>query len=140
MTNDPNAPASQRQQLVQVSGIPGYMGTKTGGEIEAEVSKAWDGGSRSPETLSSPAETSNVVVTKMYRPAIHGPILKAWARQVGTFRTTVSVWDTDPDLGPIGQPVVYAGALLTKLVRPEFDASSSDPGMFELEFAVTGEA
>lgn len=140
MANDPNAPASQRQQLVQVSGIPGYMGTKTGGENEAEISKAYDGGSLRPENMSAPAEMSDVVVSKMYRPAIHGPILRDWNRQVGTFRTTVSVWDTDPDLGPIGTPVVYAGALLRKLVRPEFDASSSDPGMFELTFSVTGEA
>ncbi len=140
MVDVQNAPASQRQQLVQVAGIPGWMGTKTGGEIEAEVSKAWDGGATQPETLSSPSETSNVVVSKLYRSAIHKPILDSWAKQVGTLRTTVSVFDTDPDLGPIGQPTVYAGALLTKLTRPEYDASSSDPAMFELEFAVNGEA
>lgn len=137
---DTNAPASQRQQLVQVSGIPGFMTTKEGGDIEAETTKTRDGGSLTTETMSSPSETGNVTVSKLYRPSIHATILKEWGRRVGILRTTVSVWDTDPDLGPIGEPTVYANALLVRLARPEFDANSSDPSMFELEFGVDGEA
>lgn len=140
MTTIQNAPASARQQLVEVAGIPGYMATKEGGEIEAETSKVWDGGALKPESMSGPAETGNVTVSKPYRPAIHGPILKALAKQVGAWRTTVSVYDTDPDLGPIGQPTVYANALLVRMARPELDASSSDASSFELEFAVDEEA
>ena len=132
--------ASQQHQLVSVSGFPGYFATKEGGEIEAEASKVWDGGSLKPETVTAPAETGNITVSKPYRPATHGPLLKRLARQVGVYRTTVSVWDTDPQLGPIGQPVVYADAVLVRLMRPEYDASSSDPGTFELEFAVDGES
>lgn len=137
---DNNAPASQRQQLVEVAGFDGYFASKSGGEVSAETSKVWDGGKLSPDVMSSPAETDNVTVSRPYRPGIHGPKLSQLAKLVGRFRTTVSVWDTDPDLGPIGTPVVYADALLVKLTRPEHDASSSDPGVFELEFAVTGEA
>lgn len=140
MTTTANAPASQAQQLVEVAGIPGYMATKEGGEVSAEVSKVYDGGSRKPESMAGPPETDNVTVSKPYRPLVHGPILKAWAKQVGSLRTTISVWDTDPDLGPVGQPTVYANALLVRLARPEFDASGSDAGTFELEFAVDEEA
>lgn len=137
---DNNAPASARQQLVEVAGIPGYMSTKEGGEVAAETSQSWDGGSLKPENLSAPSTTGNVTTSKPYRPLIHGPILKTWAKQVGRLRTTVSVWDTDPDLGPVGSPQVYANALLVRLKRPDHDASSADPGMFELEFAVDEEA
>lgn len=137
---NPNAPATQRQQLVEVTGIPGYMTTKTGGDTEAETSKARDGGSLKTETFAAPAETGDVVVTKMYRPRIHARILKDWNARVGRHRTTIKIWDTDPDLGPIGDPVVYADALLKKVVRPEFDANGGDPSYFELTFGVDGEA
>lgn len=136
----PNAPAAQRQQLVKVSGFEGYFATKSGGDVEAETSKVWDGGKLTPDVLSSPSETGNVTVTRPYRPALHKPELDRLAKQVGRYRTTVSVQDTDADLIPIGKPTTYAGALLVALRRPEHDASSSDAGTFELEFAVEGEA
>ena len=140
MTTAQNAPASARQQLVEVSGIPGYMTTKEGGEVTAEPGKAYDGGSLSPEVMSAPSEIGNVTVSKLYRPAIHGPILRELRRKVGRHRTTVSVWDTDPDLGPIGQPTVYPDALLVRVTSPDLDAGSADPSSFELEFAVAEEA
>lgn len=141
MTTTPNAPAAARQQLVEVAGFPGYFATKTGGEVTAETSKVWDGGKLKAETLGGPAESSNVVVGRPYRPAIHGPILKRMVRAgVGRYRTTISVYDTDPDLGPIGEPVVYADALLVRLTRPDLDASSSTASALELEFAVDEEA
>lgn len=140
MTTTANAPAAQSHQLVEVAGFPGYFANKEGGEISAEVSKVYDGGSKKPENMAGPSETDNVTVSRPYRPSVHGPILKSLAKQVGTWRTTVSVWDTDPDLGPIGTPVVYANALLIRMARPEFDASGSDASTFELEFAVDEEA
>jgi hypothetical protein len=137
---NPNAGATQREQLVEVTGIPGYMTTKTGGDIESETSKSRDGGSLKSESFAAPSETSDVVVSKIHRPRIHGPILKVWGRQVGMLRTTIKIWDTDPDLGPIGEPTVYADALLKGLKRPEFDANGGDVSMFELTFAVDQEA
>lgn len=131
-----NAVASARQHLTEVAGMPGYMATRTGGERTAETSKVRDGGKLNAETLSSPAETGNIVTGKPYRPMVHGAILKAWDQQVGRLRTTIKVWDADPDLGPIGEPRTHANALLVRLAWPEHDASSSDAGMFELEFAV----
>lgn len=132
--------ASARQQLWTVDGIPGYMTTKEGGEVTAETSKATDGGNLVPEVMSSPAETSNIILTKLYRPALHGPILREWKRQVGRKRVPVSGYDADPDLGPVGQPTVYADAVLVRVTPPAYDANSSDPSTFELEFAVGAEA
>lgn len=139
-TSQLNDPAASRQQLVEVAPFPGYFATKTGGEITADVTKVWDGGARRPENMAGPPSTADVVVGRPYRPGIHGPILKDLARRVGSWRTTISVWDTDPELGPIGTPVVYANALLVGLTRPDLDASSSDPSSLSLAFAVEGEA
>lgn len=140
MTQAQNAPASARQQLVEVAGFPGYFANKSGGEVSAESTQVWDGGALKPENMGGPSTTGNLTVSRPYRPGVHGPILKRLAREVGRHRTTVSVWDTDPDLGPIGEPVVYADALLVRLMRPDADASSSDASTFELEFATEGEA
>lgn len=134
------APAAQRQQLIEVTGFPGYFATKSGGEVEAETTKAYDGGNLRPTTMAGPAETSNVTVSRPYRARAHGPQLRNLARLVGRWRTTVKVWDADPDLGPVGSPTVYPEALLVRLARPEGDAASSDAATFELEFAVDGEA
>lgn len=139
-TPNPNAVAAARQQLVEVAGWPGYFASMEGAEVSGETAQAWDGGSLKPENLGGPATTSNITVSRPYRPAVHGPIRKTWAKQVNRLRTTVSIWDTDPDLGPIGTPGVYANALLVRITRPQHDAGSSDPGTIELEFAVEEEA
>lgn len=134
--NDLNAVATAQQQLWEVAGFDGYFATKTGGEVSAETSKAWDGGKLTPEVLSAPSETGNLVLSKPYRPGAHRSILKQLAKGVGRYRTTVSGYDTDADLGPTGEPLVYANALLVRLLWPESDAASSDGSSFELEFAV----
>lgn len=139
-TSNPNGVAAARQQLVEVAGWPGYFASKSGGETTAETGEAWDGGSLKPEKTGGPATVANVIVSRPYRPLTHGPIRKAWAKQVGRLRTTVSVWDTDPDLGPVGQPTVYANALLVRATPPDHDASSSETSMVEMEFSVEEEA
>ncbi|MEG1971248.1 MAG: hypothetical protein RR101_14145, partial [Burkholderiaceae bacterium] len=107
--------AAQRQQLVQVSEFPDYFATKEGGEIEAEGNKVWDGGKLTPDVMAGPAETGNVTVSRPYRPGRDKPLLDRFGKLVGRSWHTVSVYDTDPDLGPVGKPTVYANALLVRL-------------------------
>lgn len=134
-------PASQRQHLTSVDGVPGYWASRSGGETTAETSKVWDGGSLRAVTLSAPAETANIVVGRPYYPARHAALRKSLAARTGRWRTTVTVQDTDPDLGPLSPPMaVYPDALLVRCTPPEGDASSSDGAVWELEFAVDGEA
>lgn len=132
---DPTAAA--RQNLVTVAGLPGFWATKTGGATEADTTQAWNGGSLVPEVLASPSTTSNVVVTRPYKPIRDGQVKRLLRGRVGSWRTTVSVQDTDADLTPIGTPDVYANALLVALRPPDFDAGSGDPQTMELEFAVS---
>lgn len=131
-------PASQRQHLTTVDGVAGYWASRTGGEVTAETSEVWDGGALRPSQLSAPASTDNIVVGRPYYPDKHQRARRDLSRRVGRLRTTITVQDTDADLVPIGTPDVYPGALLVRCTPPEGDASSSDAGMWEMEFAVTG--
>lgn len=136
-----NPPASQRQHLTSVDGIPGYWATKTGAETTAETSKVWDGGQIKPVVLSSPKDTANIVVGRPYYPEQHAALRRQYARLVGRFRTTVKVQDTDPDLVPIqGALATYPDALLVRVSAGDGDAGSSDARVWEMEFAVAEEA
>lgn len=131
-------PASQRQHLTNVDGVAGYWASRTGGEVTAETSKVWDGGALRPVTLSAPAETGNIVVGRPYYPDRHQAVRRDLSKRVGRWRTTITVQDTDPDLVPIGTPDVYADAMLVRCTPAEGDASSSDGGVWEMEFSVDG--
>lgn len=128
--------SSQRQSLVKVSGIDDYFATKSGGNISADTSKVYDGGSLTPDVLAGPAEADNITVSRPYDLQRDEPVLKRLRRMVGTWTTTVSVTPTDADLVAVGQPQVYSNAVLTGLTEPEVDASSGDAKTYELEFAV----
>lgn len=135
-----NAPvASQRQQRITVPGFAGHFATKSGGRVEADTSKVYDGGQLRPEVMAGTPNTTNITVTKPYRPAVHAAQLEELARRgVGSHRVTLIVQDTDADLVAIGRPRTYPDALLVGLDWPEGDAASSDAATFELEFAVPG--
>jgi len=128
--------AAQRQFLVKVSGIEGYFATKSGGDTTADAVDVWDGGSLTPEKLSSPAVTSDVVVSRPYDNTRDGPIIRFMRVLVGRARSTITVQDTDADLIARGTPVTYANALLIGITVPEFDAASGDAATFEMTWAV----
>lgn len=128
--------AAQRQFLISVAGVAGTFANKSGGEVSGDSTKVWDGGSLTPELLSSPSEVANVTVSRPFDPARDWPILHRLRSQVNRWRTSVSITPTDADLIPNGNAVVYANALLTRVAFPDVDASSGDPATFELEFIV----
>lgn len=128
--------SSQRQFLVKVSGIEGHFMTKTGGNVSADTSKVYDGGSITPDVLAGPAEVENITVSRAFDPQRDGSILKSLRQKVGRFTATITVTPTDRDLVALGNPVVYPNALLTGLSESDYDAASSDPATYELEFAI----
>lgn len=129
--------ASQRQWLVRVDGIEGLWARKTGGAITADTTKAYDGGNPTPDLISAPPSAENVTVGRTYDEDRDGPILRRLRPLVGVFRTTVSVTPTDADLVAIGEPIVYAGALLVGVTESDVDAGSGDASDFDLEFAIS---
>lgn len=130
------AKAAQRQYLVKVSGIEGRFSTKSGGNITADVSKQYDGGSLVPDVLSSPAEAENITVGRAYDHRRDAAILKQLKKQVGSKRVTITVTPTDQDMVALNRPSVYPRALLVGVTEPEYDSSSGDFATFELEFAI----
>lgn len=128
--------SSQRQFLVKVGDIPGFFMTKTGGNISADVSKAYDGGDPDPELIASPPNVENITVTRIYDPIRDDAIIRTLRQQVGRYQTTITVTPTDRDYVAIADPAVYSPALLVGLKETDVDASSGDSAPFELEFAI----
>lgn len=131
---------ARRQWLVTVAGIAGTFTTKTGGNITAANSKVFDGGSPTPQILSGIPEVDNVTVGRPWDSNRDASIVKTLRPKVGSFETTITIQQTDRDFNAIGDPIVYAGALLVGLTFPEADSSSGDASTFDLEFAVASVA
>jgi hypothetical protein len=119
-----------------VSGIDGYFAQKSGGGVNSDVSRVFDGGSLVPEVLAAPAQAGDITVSRPWNPDRDAAVLSRLRTLVARWRTTVSVHPTDPDLVPIGSPTVYANALLTGVSDPEADAGSGDASTLSLTFAV----
>lgn len=129
--------SSQRQFLVRVDSIPGFFATKSGGNVAADTTKAYDGGNPIPDLISAPPSAENVTVSRTYDPDRDDAIIRALLPMVGVMRTTVSVTPTNADLVAIAPPRVYSDALLVGVTDPDVDASSGDAAVFELEFAIS---
>lgn len=126
---DPSAPdwaSPMRQYFAQVSG----------GEIQANIEKVYDGGARFPEVLPAPTEVGDLTVTRHYDPDIDGDPLIYYRDKVGTARFDVNVFTIDADGNQIGNTRSYANALLTNITEPEGDSSASAPATFALTFAI----
>lgn len=129
--------SSQRQFLISVAGIDGYFMQKSGGNITSDSNKVYDGGQVVPQIVTSPKDVDNLTIGRAYDQARDEPILQKYRPLVGRWTTTVTVQPTDADLVAVGKPSVYSNAVLVSLTEPEYDASSGDVAMFEMEFAVT---
>ena len=129
--------SAQRNTLVAVSGLPGYWANKSGGDTEGDTSDVYDGGQLRPAKLGGAPTTSNVTLQRPYKPARDQAVRRDLTPLVNSWRTTLSEQDTDANLQPIGKPFTYPDALLVAVRAPETDASSGDPKIIELEFAVS---
>lgn len=132
--------SANRQFLVSIAGINGYgyWASKSGGEVTADSSKVFDGGTLVPDVLASPPEVGDITITRPYDPERDQPIINMLLGQVGNWRTTISVTPTYGDLSVVRgvKGRTYANCLLTGVREPEPDASSGDASDYELTFAV----
>lgn len=128
--------ASARQFLVKVDGVEGLWATKSGGNVAAENTKVYDGGSLKPDIITNPPTAEDVTVTRPYDPERDGPVLRQLLQLVGSWETTVSVTSTDANMVAVDQPRVYSNARLTGVQDPEVDAASGDAAVCGLTFAV----
>lgn len=129
--------SAQRMFLARVVGIGGYFMTKSGGEISASVTKAYDGGSDRPDIITGPREIDNITVSRVFDPDRDGPLLRTLRKRVGVWATKIAVSPTDRNYSTQDKPVVYDPVVLIRIKEPDVDAASSDAATFELEFAVS---
>lgn len=128
--------SAQRQFLVSVQGISGYFMSKTGGNISANTSKVYDGGSTVPDVLAGPAEADNITMTRGFDASRDAALLKRLRQQVGRLQATLTVTPTDRDMVAVADPTVYPDALLVGIEEPEADASSGDAATYGFEWAI----
>lgn len=128
---------SQRQFIVTVDGVgtANKFMTKGGGSVSADSTKIYDGGSKTPAIITGISEVENITVGRAFDTARDRAMLKDLRQKVGTFTTTIKVQETDSEYAAVGNPVVYADAVLVGITEPEYDSGSGDPAMVELEFA-----
>lgn len=129
--------SSARQFLVKVEGVTGFWSTKTGGNVAADNTKVYDGGSLKPDIITNPPTAEDVSVTRPYDPDRDDEMLRQLRQLVGSWTTTVSITPTNADLEAIASPTVYSGAVLVSVTEPEVDASSGDAAMCGLGFAIS---
>lgn len=128
---------AQRQGLVSIEGIAGLWATKTGGDVSADVTPVWDGGTDHPDQLASPPSSDNVTISRPVDDDRDLAEIKRVKKMVGRLRATVTVQPTNGDLFPIGDPDVYPEALLIRATSLTVDAASGDPQVWELEWAIS---
>lgn len=129
-------PSSARNFLVKVEGVDGLWSTKSGGNVSAESTKVYDGGSLKPDIITSPPTAEDVTVTRPFKPQRDDDMVRTLLQLVGSWTTTVSVTPTDSDMVALAPPRVYSNAVLTGVQEPETDASSGDAAMVGLTFAI----
>lgn len=131
------AKSSARQFLIKVEGVDGLWSTKSGGNVGADNTKVYDGGSLKPDIITNPPTAEDVTVTRPYDPQRDDEMVRALLQLVGSWSTTVSVTPTDADLVAVAPPRVYSNAVLTGVQEPEVDSSSGDAAMIGLTFAIS---
>lgn len=129
--------SSARQFLVKVDGIDGFWSTKSGGNVTADNTKVYDGGSLKPDIITNPPTAEDLSLTRPYDADRDDEVVRSLIQLVGSWDTTVSVTPTDADLVAIAPPRVYSNARLTGVTEPEVDSSSGDAAMIGLTFAVS---
>jgi hypothetical protein len=127
---------SQRQFTVTVSGITGVFMTKSGGGITSDATKIYSGGSNTPSIITGVPEIENITIGRAYDSGRDDLMLQTLRSQVGRFTATITVQETDANYtaGTL-KKAVYAEAVLVGITEPDYDSSSGDAAMVELEFA-----
>lgn len=143
----PTTKAAQRQFLVTMTPvaapdgklgptISGYFANKSGGEMEATISKVFDGGSLTPSVLPGVATVGDLTISRPYDPTVDQTQLAQLRQYVGRLYYNISVQPTDVDFNVLGTPDVYFG-ILSKVTPPTVNAGSSDAAVVEYVFSIS---
>jgi hypothetical protein len=129
---------SEGHWLIEVAGVPGSFQTKSGGDVEVEHTKDFDGGSLKPKAFQGKPVISDLTIGRAFQVPRDSDVKKALQARLNNgqrFNTTVTARPVNEEMGAIGEPQVYE-AVLKRVSGQEANANSSQPSRLELVFTV----
>jgi len=129
----------QYNVTVQIDGL-GDLGTFdkfTGGEVDSDEQKYRPGGMANPISLGGAVTMGNVTVSRLYVLERDHAIMHQLLSLVGVAAITASKQPLDTNKVPYGRPLVYRGKI-KQVTPPDHDSTSSDPGVYDIEFVPSG--
>lgn len=129
----------QYSVTVSVEGLGnlGVFDKFTGGAVDSDEQKYRPGGMAPPVSLGGAVTMDNVVVSRMLDLQRDWALLRKLLNVAGLANITATKQPLDVNKVPFGRPLVYSGKIKT-VTPPEHDSTSSDPGIFDIEFVPTG--
>lgn len=109
----------------------------TGGEVDSDETKYYEGGMVPPTSLGGRKTVGNITVSRLYRLGRDHDVVQKIFDAVGKSDMIVTKQPLDLDGNVYGRPIVYKGTL-KRCTPPEVDSESSSAGLLELEMTVEG--
>ncbi|ASX98689.1 tail tube protein [Arthrobacter phage Colucci] len=130
--------ATKRQFITTILGITGTWASSTGGTLNADVTRDYDGGAATPDLIGGAPTADDLELSRGFDPVRDLPLLAKLRKEVGRGRYTITKQPTDANFTKVGTPLTYANCVLMSVNDPESDANSSDIPLVTLKFATTG--
>lgn len=126
--------STQSQSLVTVvvDGQPlGVWDTRTGGDVDSEISKRRPGGSRRQKSYPGLSTTSDVTVTRGFERERDHELARTLEKRAGLAAASVSEQPLDDEGNAWGKPKTWTGKLKS-VNTGDYDSDSSEPRMIQL--------
>jgi len=146
----PTTPSAQRDFLAEVNftnlsgkGGPEFWAQKSGGDVQAETTKAYDGGKVFPQTLGGPPSVDDITVTAPYERERDWDLYSSVQAAVGQETADITVRNgkssfNSGDVQAQQGGLQYSKALLKSVKGPDVDASSGSASTWSLTFTPNG--
>ncbi|QGZ17118.1 tail tube protein [Arthrobacter phage DrYang] len=129
---------TKRNFISTILGIPGTWSTHTGGALNSDVVRDYDGGATTPDLIGGAPTADDLELSRAFDPVRDLPLLEKLRKEVGRGRYTITKQPTDANMTKVGKPLTYANCLLLSVNDPESDSNSSDTSPITVKFATTG--
>lgn len=129
---------TKRNFITTILGVTGTWSTSTGGTLNSDVTRDYDGGAAVPDLIGGAPTADDLELSRSFDPVRDLPLLEKLRKEVGRGRYTITKQPTDANFTKVGKPLTYANCLLLSVNDPESDANSSDVTPITVKFATTG--
>lgn len=123
---------SQYTVTVSVDGQSlGVWDTRTGGDVDSEISKRRPGGSKKQKTYPGLPATNDVTVTRGYERERDHELARMLERRAGLAAMSVEEQPLDDEGNRWGTPKTWSGRLKS-VMTGDYDSDSGEPRMIQL--------